>query len=79
MDFKRTLVRLQKGTYSKSIRHLLEAKRACISFELYSYLSYKVTKDKIKFETIEHKASEGLDYEVRFNNFHCALLANIEY
>ena len=36
-------------------------------------------EDKMKFETIEHKASEGLDYEVRFNNFHCALLVNMEY
>ena len=30
MDFKRALVRPQKGTFCKSIRHLLEAKRACI-------------------------------------------------
>ena len=33
MDFKRALVRLLKGTYCKAIRRLLEAKRACISFE----------------------------------------------
>ena len=33
----------------------------------------------MKLETIEHKASEGLDYEVRFNNFHCALLVKMEY
>jgi len=35
LDFKRALVRLLKGTYSKLIRHLLEAKRACIGFELH--------------------------------------------
>ena len=29
------LVRPQKGTSCMSIRHLLEAKRACIGFELY--------------------------------------------
>lgn len=33
----------------------------------------------MNLKMIEHKASEGLDYEVRFNNFHCALLANMEY
>ena len=33
MGFKRALVRRQKGIYCKSIRRLLEAKRACISFE----------------------------------------------
>ena len=35
MDFKRALVRLQKGIFCKSIRRLLETKRACIGFELY--------------------------------------------
>jgi len=30
LDFKRALVRLQKGTYCKSIGRLLEAKKACI-------------------------------------------------
>ena len=30
MDFKRALVRPQKGTFCKSIGRLLEAKRACI-------------------------------------------------
>ena len=34
MDFKRALVRVLKGTFCKSIRRLLEAKRACIGFEL---------------------------------------------
>ncbi|MGP1423258.1 MAG: hypothetical protein ACTTKM_04775, partial [Prevotella fusca] len=33
-DFKRALVRLQKGIYCKSIRRLLEAKRPCIGFEV---------------------------------------------
>ena len=33
MGFKRSLVTLQKGTYWKSIRRLLEAKRACVDFE----------------------------------------------
>ena len=33
----------------------------------------------MKIEMIEHKASEGLDYEVRFNNFHSGLLVNMEY
>ena len=33
MDFKRALVRPQKGTYCKSIGRLLEAKRAYIGFE----------------------------------------------
>ena len=33
-DFKRALVRVLKGTFCKPIRHLLEAKRACIGFEL---------------------------------------------
>jgi len=31
MDFKRALVRPQKGTFCKPIRHLLEAKRACVA------------------------------------------------
>ena len=35
MDFKRALVRPQKGTFCKSIRRLLEAKRACFGFELH--------------------------------------------
>jgi len=30
LDFKRALVRPQKGTFYKSIGRLLEAKRACI-------------------------------------------------
>ena len=34
MDFKRALVGLQKGTYCKSIRRLLEPKRAWIDFEV---------------------------------------------
>ena len=34
MDFKRALVSPQKGTFCKSIRRLLEAKRACLGFEL---------------------------------------------
>ena len=34
MDFKRALVRPQKGTFCKPIRYLLEAKRACVGFEL---------------------------------------------
>ena len=25
----------------------------------------------MKLKMIEHKVSEGLDYGVRFNNFHC--------
>ena len=33
MGFKRALVTLQKGTYWKSIRRLLEAKRAYVDFE----------------------------------------------
>ena len=35
MDFKRALVRPQKGTFCKPIKHLLEAKRACLGFEPY--------------------------------------------
>ncbi len=34
LDFKRALIRPQKGTYCKPIRRLLEAKRACFSFDL---------------------------------------------
>ena len=34
MDFKRALIRVLKGTFCKSIGRLLEAKRACIGFEL---------------------------------------------
>jgi len=34
LNFKRALVGPQKGTFCKSIRRLLEAKRACIGFEL---------------------------------------------
>lgn len=33
----------------------------------------------MKLKMIKHKVSEGLDYEVRFNNFHCGLLVNMEY
>ena len=35
MDFKRALVRPQKGTSCKSIGRLLEAKRACVSIVLH--------------------------------------------
>ena len=35
MDFKRALIRPQKGTFCKSIGRLLEAKRACVDFEEY--------------------------------------------
>jgi len=35
LDFKRALVRTLKGIFCKSIRRLLETKRACIGFELY--------------------------------------------
>ena len=35
LDFKRALVGLQKGTFCKSIRRLLEAKRAWIDFEVH--------------------------------------------
>ena len=34
LDFKRALLRPQKSTFCKSIRRLLEAKRACIGFAL---------------------------------------------
>jgi len=34
LDFKRALVRVLKSTFCKSIRRLLEAKRACVGFEL---------------------------------------------
>jgi len=34
LDFKRALVRVLKGVFCKSIRRLLEAKRACVGFEL---------------------------------------------
>ena len=35
MNFKRALVGPQKGTFYTAIRRLLEAKRACIGFELH--------------------------------------------
>ena len=35
LDSKRALVRVQKGTFCKSIRHLLAAKRQYIGFEGY--------------------------------------------
>ena len=35
LDFKRALIRAQKGTFCKPIRHLLAAKRAYIGFERY--------------------------------------------
>jgi len=35
LDFKRALVRGLKGIFCKSIGRLLEAKRACIGFELH--------------------------------------------
>ena len=35
LDFKRALVRAQKGTFCKPIRHLLAAKRPYIGFEGY--------------------------------------------
>ena len=34
MDFKRALVRVLKGTFSKLKERLYEAKRACIGFEV---------------------------------------------
>ena len=36
MDFKRALVRGLKGVFWKSIRHLLESKSACVTFELWA-------------------------------------------
>jgi len=35
LDFKRALVRALKGIFCKSIKRLLEAKRACVGFELH--------------------------------------------
>jgi len=35
LDFKRALVRGLKGTFCKPIGRLLEAKKACIAFELH--------------------------------------------
>jgi len=35
LDFKRALVRVLKGTFCKLIGRLLEAKRACVGFELH--------------------------------------------
>ena len=34
LDFKRALVSVLKGIFCKPIKRLLEAKRACIGFEL---------------------------------------------
>ncbi len=33
----------------------------------------------MKLEMIEYKASEGLNYEIIFNNRHSGFLANMEY
>ena len=35
LDFKRALVRLQKGLYCNSIRRLFKAKRAYVGYEKY--------------------------------------------
>ena len=35
IEFVRALVRVLKGVFCKSIRRLLEAKRACVGFEPY--------------------------------------------
>ena len=35
MDFKRALIKPQKGVFSKPIRRLFKAKRVCNGFELY--------------------------------------------
>lgn len=32
----------------------------------------------MKIEMIEYKTSEGLNYEIIFNNRHCGLLVNME-
>ena len=45
LDFKRALVRGLKGIFCKSIGRLLEAKRACIDFELH--------ENKLQNSTIE--------------------------
>ena len=45
LDFKRALIGPQKGTFCKSIRRLLEPKRACIDFEAYEN-SLQISIDK---------------------------------
>ena len=57
MDFKRALVRPQKGTFCKPIRRLLEAKRACIVFELYENSLQVSTNERINclYKTDRHR------------------------
>ena len=57
MDLKRALVRGLKGTFCKPIRHLLEAKRACIGFELYENSLQVSTNEGINclYKTDRHR------------------------
>ena len=51
MDFKSALVRPQKGIFCKSIRRLLEAKRACVGFEPHeNSLQISVDRDELFVE-----------------------------
>ena len=52
---KRCLVRLQKGTFCKSIERLFKAKRACVVFELHeNSLQTSVRKGTNKRKTPLH-------------------------
>ena len=57
MDFKRALVRPQKDTFCKPIKHLLEAKRACIGFKLYENSLQVSTNEGINclYKTDRHR------------------------
>ena len=69
MDFKRALVRVLKGTFCKSIMHLLEAKRACIGFELCEN-SLQIANDMgISYLKITNSDNIYLSFIVQLSSF----------
>ena len=54
MDFKRALVRVLKGIFCKPKGHLLDAKRACVDFELSENSLQKSDKMGISDMVLKH-------------------------
>ena len=73
MDFKRALVRPLKGIFCKSIRRLLETKRACIGFELYEN-SLQVLVDLTLMEEPKESSVSSVILRWKSNRFRVKLL-----
>ena len=86
MDFKRALVGGIKGVFCKSIRHLLEGKRACIVFEMFekslqiclpvhssTNLCFSVTLSFIRSNSSTNLCSSVILSFIRSTSFTCPL------